>query len=381
RHSTLLNDNWASIIDPFDSGTGWRAVYKDITPSGKTDFVEYSFESDNTLNVPGDFNSQLPELTYFESTVWYKRTFDADVSASERLFIHFGAVNYIADVYFNGKKIGSHEGGFTPFQFEVTDLMKAKGNALLVRVNSARQRNGIPANGFETVTFAVATNGDAIGEVTITINGANDPAEPAGDTGPNMFESGIDADDILHTDEQDTVSGQLIANDPDDGESLWEAATIRGDYGSLTIDANGNYVYTLDQDNAFIDALEIGELANDTIVVRTVDGTEQEISVAINGADDVATFTGTAAQVDADDVDVEGTVITTDPDSDTAPLTATSTLIGEYGTLVLNGNGTYVYTVNQAAAGPLSGDENPTDTFDFTTPDGSQGQIVITVNG
>jgi VCBS repeat-containing protein len=239
----------------------------------------------------------------------------------------------------------------------------------------------IPANGFETVTFAVATNGDAIGEVTITINGANDPAEPAGDTGPNMFESGIDADDILHTDEQDTVSGQLVANDPDEGENLWVAATIRGDYGSLTIQTDGSYVYTLDQDNAFIDALEIGELANDTIIVRTVDGTEQEISVGINGADDVATFTGTAAQVDADDVDVEGTVITTDPDSDTAPLTATSTLIGAYGTLVLNGNGTYVYTVNQAAAGPLSGDENPTDTFDFTTPDGSQGQIVITVNG
>ncbi|TXC69765.1 hypothetical protein FSB78_01395 [Sphingomonas ginsenosidivorax] len=237
----------------------------------------------------------------------------------------------------------------------------------------------IPGGQFDTVTFTVATNGGAASSVMITVNGSNDLSEPGGDTGPNMFENGYDADDVLHT--ASTVSGLVIANDPDAGENTWQAGTFAGDYGSLTIAADGNYTYTLNQTDPFINALKIGAKANDTIIVYTFDGTAQEISVGINGADDVATFTGTAAEVDADETSVSGTVVTIDPDSDTAPLTSTSTLVGTYGKLVLNGNGTYVYTVNPAAAGPLSGEENPTDTFDFTTPDGTAGQVVITING
>src|ERR1700733_9214487 len=76
RNSLLLNGQWETIIDPFDVGIGWRAIYKDAKATGKTDFVEYSFDQTNTLKVPGDFNSQRPELTYFESSVWYKKNFD-----------------------------------------------------------------------------------------------------------------------------------------------------------------------------------------------------------------------------------------------------------------------------------------------------------------
>ncbi|SHN11917.1 glycoside hydrolase family 2 protein [Mucilaginibacter sp. OK098] len=157
RNSELLNGKWETIIDPFDAGIGWRAVYKDITPTGKSDFVEYSFIKENTLNVPGDYNSQLPELTYYESSVWYKKTFNYAPGKNERLFIHFGAVNYIADVYFNGKKLGRHEGGFTPFQFEITDLVKESGNALIVRVNNSRVKNGIPGFGFDWFNYGGIT--------------------------------------------------------------------------------------------------------------------------------------------------------------------------------------------------------------------------------
>ena len=157
RNSELLNGKWETIIDPLDAGIGWRAVYKDATPTDKNDFVEYSFIKENTLNVPGDYNSQLPELTYYESSVWYKKTFNYIRNENERLFIHFGAVNYIADVYFNGKKLGRHEGGFTPFQFEITNLVKEKGNSLIVRVNNARVKNGIPGFGFDWFNYGGIT--------------------------------------------------------------------------------------------------------------------------------------------------------------------------------------------------------------------------------
>jgi beta-glucuronidase len=157
RNSEQLNGKWETIIDPFDAGTGWRSIYKDAKPTGKNDFVEYSFIEENTLNVPGDYNSQLPELTYYESSVWYKKTFGHVPDKNGRLFIHFGAVNYIADVYFNGKKLGRHEGGFTPFQFEITDLVKESGNSLIVRVNNSRVKNGIPGFGFDWFNYGGIT--------------------------------------------------------------------------------------------------------------------------------------------------------------------------------------------------------------------------------
>lgn len=158
RNTINLNGNWKVVVDPFDVGLGdWAAIYKDRKPTGKKDFVEYSFDEGPILSVPGDFNSQWPELTYFESSVWYKKTFDHQASANERLFVHFGAVNYIADVFFNGKKLGRHEGGFTPFQFEITDLIKEKGNVLIVRANNARVKDGIPGIGFDWFNYGGIT--------------------------------------------------------------------------------------------------------------------------------------------------------------------------------------------------------------------------------
>lgn len=154
RKTTSLNGKWQVIIDPNDNGEK-NGIGKDAKPKGKTDFLEYSFDGSPLFNVPGDFNSQLPELTYFEASVWYKKTFSYQ-QTGKRLFIHFAAVNYIADVYLNGEKIGTHEGGFTPFQFELTGKVKAQ-NSLVVRVNNQRRKDGIPAEGFDWFNYGGIT--------------------------------------------------------------------------------------------------------------------------------------------------------------------------------------------------------------------------------
>lgn len=65
----------------------------------------------------------------------YKKEFDIAPDFNKgRVFIHFGAVDQIATVYFNGVKIGTHSGGYTPFSFEITDCIKEKGNVLNVVV-------------------------------------------------------------------------------------------------------------------------------------------------------------------------------------------------------------------------------------------------------
>ena len=156
RNTTLLNGQWQAIIDPTGIGD-WRQVWKEKKPEKKTDFIEYSFEGGPILNVPGDFNSQMPELTYMEGTVWYKKTFQYALQNDKRLFIHFGAVNYRADVYFNGNHIGSHEGGFTPFQFEITNAIQPGKNTIIVKANNQRLKDGLPGLGYDWFNYGGIT--------------------------------------------------------------------------------------------------------------------------------------------------------------------------------------------------------------------------------
>ena len=156
RKVTSLNGNWNVIIDPTGIGD-WKQVWLEQKPEKKSDFFEYSFQGGPQLKVPGDFNSQKAELTYFEGTVWYQKQFNYSVQKNKRLFIYFGAVNYMADVFLNGKKIGSHEGGFTPFQFEISTQVKAGLNTIVVKVNNTRYQNGIPGKGYDWLNYGGIT--------------------------------------------------------------------------------------------------------------------------------------------------------------------------------------------------------------------------------
>jgi len=156
RHLSSLNGQWQVILDPTRIGE-WKQVWLEKKPKSKTDFVEYSFDGGPMLKVPGDFNSQLRELTYFEGIVWYKKVFDYKSNNAKRLFLHFGSVNYLADVYLNGEKIGSHEGGFTPFQFEITGKVKEGQNSLIVKADNVRLHNGLPGVGYDWFNYGGIT--------------------------------------------------------------------------------------------------------------------------------------------------------------------------------------------------------------------------------
>lgn len=144
RNYTSLNGKWEIIIDQASEGNG-RRIFQNKQPEKDTDFFEYSFSSRWQLNVPGDFNSQRPELRYYESSVWYKKDFTVNKKEDKRYFIYFGGANYLTNVYVNGKFTGVHEGGFTPFQFEITRQINSGDNFIVVQVNNARREDGIPS--------------------------------------------------------------------------------------------------------------------------------------------------------------------------------------------------------------------------------------------
>jgi beta-glucuronidase len=151
RKTVSLNGQWQTIVDPYESGyynyryqPSDNGYFKNAKPKSKTDLIEYDFDSSATLNVPGDWNTQSDQLFFYEGTVWYKKSFDYQRKPDTRVFVYFGAANYFADVYLNGEKIGQHEGGFTPFNFEITKLVRDTGNFLVVKVDNKRRLDAVP---------------------------------------------------------------------------------------------------------------------------------------------------------------------------------------------------------------------------------------------
>jgi len=151
RHVSDLNGHWQIIVDPYETGYyNYRyqpdpnGYFKNATPQSKTDLVEYAFTDQNYLSVPGDWNTQREDLKFYEGTIWYKKSFHYTREAGTRLFVYFGAVNYQAMVYLNGEKIGEHTGGFTPFNFEITDRVKDGENVMVVKADNQRHRDGVP---------------------------------------------------------------------------------------------------------------------------------------------------------------------------------------------------------------------------------------------
>lgn len=153
RQTTSLDGQWQAIVDPYDVGAfdyraqplkNNQAFYKNHKPQSESELVEYDFDTSGQLHVPGDWNTQRESLLFYEGSVWYKRSFDYTKSPKNRLFLHFGACNYLAAVYLNGEELGEHEGGFTPFDFEITDRVRAKSNFLVLRINNTRGKEQVP---------------------------------------------------------------------------------------------------------------------------------------------------------------------------------------------------------------------------------------------
>ncbi len=160
RESQSLNGQWKFIMDPYQNGfydyryipfdqreddAYFKGFYADAQAKDESDRVEYNFDEADEIYVPGDWNSQAEKLLYYEGSVWYRKKFNKEkLDPNKRYFLYFGAANYEAHVYLNAKKAGVHVGGFTPFNFEITELLKKGENSLVVKVDNTRKKEAVP---------------------------------------------------------------------------------------------------------------------------------------------------------------------------------------------------------------------------------------------
>ncbi|HYG97842.1 MAG TPA: glycoside hydrolase family 2 TIM barrel-domain containing protein [Terriglobales bacterium] len=151
RKTTTLNGEWRTIVDPY--ATGLFDFHGRVRKDGyflnqrKEEIdgpLEYDFQKSATLRVPGDWNTQRESLFLYEGVVWYQKDFDYQPKPGWRVFFHVGAANYRSFVWVNGMKACEHEGGFTAFDCEITNLVRHGGNFVVVAVDSTRLADGAP---------------------------------------------------------------------------------------------------------------------------------------------------------------------------------------------------------------------------------------------
>ena len=175
REHLSLNGAWNYFVDVQEQGyydyrmnlLPW-GYFLNAKPQHPSDLIEYSFDESPTMQIPGDWNTADPQLFLYEGTVWFRRTFDYRPQEGRRALLYFGAVNYEAIVYVNGKRVGEHVGGFTPFCFDVTEELQAGENFVVLKVDNKRHADNVPTRNFDWWNYGGITRDVVLASVPET---------------------------------------------------------------------------------------------------------------------------------------------------------------------------------------------------------------------
>ncbi|TYK64630.1 VCBS domain-containing protein, partial [Colwellia echini] len=209
---------------------------------------------------------------------------------------------------------------------------------------------------------------------TVTTVLVNDAAQITNNT--------IDSD-VIEDDLSNTAIGTIEIIDEDTGEGTLASSTAT--YGTVAVDAAGQWTYSLDNNNAAVQALPAGQTLVDTITFTSDDGTTETQTITITGSNDAADITVTASDTlvtedDASNNTATGTVSVSDIDTGEGTLVSST---ASYGTVVVDGTGVWEYSLDDsnAAVQALPDGETLTDTITFTSDDGTTETQTITITG
>ena len=236
RTSVSLDGGWHFIVDPYQGGeyTFHREIrsdgyFRNAAPrKGDNTLVEYDFSRSPMLKVPGDWNTQKESLFYYEGTLWYERDFNFQPRAHHRTFFHVGAANYQAKVWVNGKFACAHEGGFTPFDCEVTQLLHSGSNFAVIAVDDTRLADGVPTLNTDWFNYGGLTRDVSLVDV------------------PDTY---IDAYDLHLNRDRSAIEGWIHVEDAPPGATATVSLPEARLRTTITLDATGRGAIRLDAAN------------------------------------------------------------------------------------------------------------------------------------
>ncbi len=286
--------------------------------------------------------------------------------------------------------VDNTDNSFTPATINGTigDLVLLADGSWTFTANSAFDNLNVGDSVNET--FNVTSEDGTPTTVQITINGTNDAPTVSG-----IFSGTVVEDTTL------SASGALSISDVDNTPTFNDTGVLSGDnnYGTFQL-TGGTWVYSLNNSNLAVQALDTGDTLTDSITFTATDGTTQIITITIEGLDEGAIITaddsGTITE-DAAPNTVSGDVLANDSDPDGDPLSVievngvsgnvNNAVLGTYGEINISNTGGYTYTLNNSSAATqaLADGQIVTETFSYTVDDGfgntSKANVVITITG
>lgn len=159
RNTQSLNGTWNALIDPNETNL-FNELFHYAERNHKPEageLLELTIENGATLKVPGDWNTQDDRLFFYNGKVWYKRDFHVKKVSNKRYYLHFGAINYKAQIYVNGTHVGTHIGGYTSFNCEITDAITEGNNFVVINVNNTLSNSDIPTKRTDWLNYGGIT--------------------------------------------------------------------------------------------------------------------------------------------------------------------------------------------------------------------------------
>jgi VCBS repeat-containing protein len=370
----------------------------------------------NALNVGGSFIDTFNVATIDGTTQTVSVTINGQNDAAVITGAKTGSINESVTVLTGTSTTGTltstdvdNTSAWTP----VTSGNTAHGTYALTAAgawtytldNGNSAVNALNVGGSFVDTFNVTTIDGTTQTVSVLINGQNDDAvitSGAASYLGNVTEASGLNNSVNNAPSNSRATGTVTYTDVDNFAPLnWVATAPQvtaSRQGSYSIDANGNWVYNLDNAYGTVQALQTGQSTTDTFTITTVGGTTQTVTVVITGGNDLPVVTNPAALsgsvIEAGGV-ANGTINTpsttaninfTDPDNTSdvwTPVAAGAATVGGYGTYGIDAFGQWTYALNNSnsAVNALNVGGSLVDTFNVTTNDGTTQTVSVTING
>jgi beta-glucuronidase len=148
RRITSLNGEWSYIVDPMNNGLPESSFFggfpKNKTQKTGMELIEYNFETAAKIQIPGAWNAIDKKLFFYRGPVWLYKKFNYQRKKEAITHLYIEGSNFTTKIFINGSIVGEFEGGYVPFNFEISKYLKDGENILLVQTDNTLNQSSVP---------------------------------------------------------------------------------------------------------------------------------------------------------------------------------------------------------------------------------------------
>ena len=148
RQIQSLNGEWSYIVDPMNNGLPESSFFggfpKNKIQKTGMELIEYNFETASKIQIPGAWNAIDERLFFYRGPVWLYKKFNYSPKKEALTHLYIEGSNFTTKIFLNGSIIGEFEGGYVPFNFNISKYLKEGENILLVQTDNTLDESSVP---------------------------------------------------------------------------------------------------------------------------------------------------------------------------------------------------------------------------------------------